>query len=103
MQSRRQCRPEVAESRVRKLLDIVGDILRINPGSIVEGQSSDTSTVAGKGNLVLNKLIASGWLEEPERNDYQRQVFLDPNAEILLDAIRRIAHRTRHSLRDFCG
>ncbi|MBA3560440.1 MAG: hypothetical protein H0W30_17800 [Gemmatimonadaceae bacterium] len=41
--------------------------------------------------MVLNKLIASGWLEEPERNDYQRQVFLDPNAEILLDAIRRIA------------
>lgn len=75
----------------QEALDIVGDILRINPSSIVEGQSGDTSTVAGKSNLVLNKLIASGWLEEPERSDYQRQVFLDPNAEILLDAIRRIA------------
>ena len=71
--------------------EIIGDILRINPGAAVEGQTADNSTVAAKSNLVLNKLIASGWLEEPERSDYQRQIFLDPNAEILLDAIRRIA------------
>ena len=72
-------------------LEIIGDILRINPGSTVEGQTADSSTVPAKSNLVLNKLIGSGWLEEPERSDYQRQIFLDPNAEILLDAIRRIA------------
>lgn len=75
----------------QEALKIIGDIQRINPGAIVEDQSADNSTVATKSNLVLNKLIASGWLEEPERSDYQRQIFIDPNAEILLDAIRRIA------------
>jgi hypothetical protein len=75
----------------QEALEIIGDILRINPGSIVEGQTAETGTVPAKSNLVLNKLITSGWLEEPERSDYQRQIFLDPNAEILLDAIRRIA------------
>jgi hypothetical protein len=75
----------------QEALEIVGDILRINPGLIVEGQTAGESTVAAKAHLVVNKLIASGWLEEPERSDYQRQIFLDPNAEILLDAIRRIA------------
>ena len=71
----------------QEALEIVGDILRINPGMIVEGQTADNSTVAAKSNLVLNKLIASGWLEEPERSDYQRQVFLDPNS----------AHRVQRS------
>lgn len=74
----------------QEALDIVADILRMNPGTTVEDQSADSS-VGAKSNLVLNKLIASGWFEEPERSDYQRQIFIDPNAEILLDAIRRIA------------
>lgn len=75
----------------QEALEIIADILRMNPGTAVEGQTADNSTVAAKSNLVLNKLIASGWLEEPERSDYQRQIFVDANAEILLDAIRRIA------------
>ncbi|HKP47057.1 MAG TPA: hypothetical protein VJT50_10680, partial [Pyrinomonadaceae bacterium] len=54
----------------QEALEIVGDILRINPGLIVEGQTAGESTVAAKANLVVNKLIASGWLEEPERSDY---------------------------------
>lgn len=75
----------------QEALEIVGDILRMNPGTIVEGQAADDSSIAAKSNLVLNRLIASDWLEEPERSDYQRQIFIDSNAEILLDAIRRIA------------
>jgi len=72
-------------------LEIVADILRMNPGTTVEGQTAENNTVAAKSNLVVNKLSASGWLEEPERSDYQRNIFIDPNAEILLDALRRIA------------
>ena len=75
----------------QEAVEIIADILRMNPGTTVEGQTADNSTIAAKSNLVLNKLIASGWLEEPERSDYQRQIFVDTNAEILLDAIRRIA------------
>jgi hypothetical protein len=72
-------------------LEIIGDILRMNPGASVEGQTPENSTIPAKSNLVLNKLTGSGWVEEPERSDYQRHIFLDPNAEILLDALRRIA------------
>lgn len=71
--------------------DIIADLLRMNPDLRVEDAAAAGDSIGGRSNFVLNKLIASGWLEEPERSDYQRQVFLDANAEILLGAIRKIA------------
>lgn len=84
----------------QEALDIIGDILRMSPGTTVEDQFADSS-VAARSNLVLNTLIASGWCEEPERSDYQRQIFIDPNEEILLDPIRRIAQPDRAQVTGF--
>jgi len=42
-------------------------------------------------NFVLNRLIAAGWLPEPQRSDYQRIIYLERAGEILLDALRKIA------------
>lgn len=72
-------------------LGIVEDILRIHPGTVVEGQTPSEFTISQKANLVLNKLISARWLEEPERSDYQREIFIDPHAETLLAALRQIA------------
>ncbi len=72
-------------------VEIVADLLRMNPELRVEAETAEADSLSGRSNTVLNKLTASGWLEEPERSDYRRQIFLDANAEILLEAIRKIA------------
>lgn len=72
-------------------LEIVAEILRMNPGVSLEDETPADATVALRANLLLNKLIASGWLEVPERNDYQKEIFLDAHAETLLAALRKIA------------
>lgn len=72
-------------------LGIIEDILRINPGAPLEGETPADASIGLKGNLVLNKLITSGWLEEPERSDYQKEVFLDAHAETMLAALREIS------------
>lgn len=70
---------------------ILEDILRMNPGTPLEGETLEDTSIGMKANLVLNKLISSGWLEEPERSDYQKEVFLDAHAETMLAALRQIS------------
>lgn len=41
---------------------------------------------------VVDTLRSVGWLQEEERSDWQRLVFVDPNAIILLHALRRMAY-----------
>ena len=72
-------------------VEIVCDILRMNPGVSLEDETPADSTIALRGNLLLNKLISSGWIEVPERNDYQKEIFLDAHAETMLAALRQIA------------
>ncbi len=40
--------------------------------------------------MLVRRLIESGWLEKPRRNDFREIVFLDPNAKIMLGALKRI-------------
>lgn len=72
-------------------LGILEDILRINPGTPLEEETPEDASIGLKANLILNKLISSGWLEEPERSDYQKEIFLDAHAETMLAALRQIS------------
>ena len=40
---------------------------------------------------VLESLRSAGWVQEEEKTDWQRLIFLDPNGVLLLHALRRIA------------
>jgi len=51
----------------------------------------DLESPRGQSNFLLNRLIASGWLSEPQRPDYQRIIYFERQGEIMLDALRRIA------------
>lgn len=42
--------------------------------------------------MMVREMLAIEWLEEPRRSDYQRQFFIDSRAELLLEALRRIAY-----------
>lgn len=41
---------------------------------------------------MLRHMLKCEWLEEPKRSDYQRVYYLDSRAELLLEALRRIAY-----------
>jgi len=41
--------------------------------------------------FVLERLCATGWLVSPERADYQQFVLVEPNASLMLEALRKIA------------
>jgi hypothetical protein len=53
----------------------------------VEGESSS----AGKARSVLDVLLASGWLHEEQRSDWQKLVYFDSSGALLLQALRKIA------------
>lgn len=53
--------------------------------------TEDLTSPRAQANFVLNRLIATGWMSEPPRSDYQRIVFFERQGEIQLDALRRIA------------
>jgi hypothetical protein len=40
---------------------------------------------------ILNRLIAASWLSEPQRNDFERRIYLERQGEIMLGALRQIA------------
>ncbi len=48
-------------------------------------------TVRDKARVVLDTLKQAGWIEEPERSDWQRLIFFDSNGVLLLQALRKIA------------
>jgi hypothetical protein len=54
----------------------------------LEGAGSSTRERA-RG--LLDRLRATGWVQEEERTDWQRVIFFEPNGTILLHALRRIA------------
>jgi len=56
-----------------------------------ELQQDDFGPPRAQANFVLNRLIAAGWLSEPQRSDYQRIIYLERAGEILLEALRKIA------------
>jgi hypothetical protein len=53
--------------------------------------SGDLVSPRAQAGFVLNRLIAAGWLSEPQRPDYQRIIYLERSAEILIEALRQIA------------
>jgi hypothetical protein len=53
----------------------------------VEGESSNPA----KARLVLDVLLASGWLHEEQRSDWQKLIYFDSNGTLLLQVLRKIA------------
>lgn len=47
--------------------------------------------VRERARIVLDSLKEAGWLEEPERSDWRRVVFLDANGALLLQTLRKMA------------
>ena len=40
---------------------------------------------------LVRRLLEAGWLGKPRRNDFREYVFLDPNAKIMVGALKRLA------------
>lgn len=53
---------------------------------------ANAATAGEQANGILNRLIATGWLEEPTRTDYRRVIYFDANGEVMLEALRRLAN-----------
>lgn len=50
------------------------------------------ATNRDRSRAVIETLRVAGWLQEEERSDWQKVVFVDPNGTVLLQAMRRIAY-----------
>lgn len=78
-------------------LALAAEVIENHPDAVfaVEGDE-DSAHVASlpirdRARWILDRLIATGWLEEQLRADYQRLIFFDSNGAIMVDALRRIA------------
>ena len=49
---------------------------------------------------ILRYLISCGWIEKPQRTDYQSMFYLDSRSELLLEALRKIAYPEKVSFTD---
>lgn len=58
----------------------------------VEIPGEDLSSPSGQAHYILNRLTRAGWFSEPRRPDYQRILRMEPAGEVLLEALRKIAH-----------
>jgi Family of unknown function (DUF5716) len=76
-------------------IEVLSEVLRTHPECAIAEEfpnaSSEAASLSGQANLILRRLIETGWLHEPQRPDYQRLVSFDANGEILLAALRQIA------------
>lgn len=77
-------------------VEVVCDVLAHHPDFIATeelvGNNASISTPSEQAHVILNRLVATGWLQEPSRPDYQRILYFDSSGEIMLDALRRIAN-----------
>lgn len=77
-------------------LEIVEKVLHGHPEFIAREEFPDAkveaATLQGQAGLILRRLVETGWLHEPPRPDWQRIYHLSANGEILLAALRQIAH-----------
>lgn len=62
--------------------------------AVEEDDNNESGGANGQRDLprsLIRRLLAAGWLEKPRRNDFRELVFLDPNAKIMLGALKRLA------------
>lgn len=71
---------------VEQVVEEHEDLSRAGDESIPPG-----TTNRERARAVLDTLRSTGWVQEEERADWQRLVFLDPNGAVLLQALRRVA------------
>ena len=57
----------------------------------VDFEEANSLDIRERARLVLDRLLAARWLQSNDRADYQRFVLVEPNAGILLEALRKIA------------
>ena len=57
----------------------------------IEIEDAAAQTVREKARAVLDRLCAAGWLMAEDRADYSRFVLVEPDAAVLLEALRKIA------------
>ena len=57
----------------------------------VEIEESAEQTVRERARFVLERLITAGWLAADDRADYRRFVLVEPEAVMMLEALRKIA------------
>lgn len=80
-------------------IEVVFDVVEHHAGLHLDEGDPDTKAAdaaelashRGQAHFILNRLIECGWLSEPQRPDYQRLVYIEPPAEVAIDALRRIA------------
>ena len=75
-----------------ELLQVCQDVIDASLAQPDEESVSDDETSALTAPDMLRQMLQSQWLEEPKRSDYQRVYYLDSRAELLLEALRRMAH-----------
>ena len=79
----------------QEALEIVQEVVERHAGLRLEDEGTATpeelGSPRGQANFIVNRLIATGWLSEPSRPDYQRIVHLEQQGEAMLDALHRIA------------
>lgn len=76
-----------------KTIEIISDVLCCHPEAALSEEfvDMDSSSTAGRANIILRRLIDNHWLHEPQRTDYQRLVTFDAHGEIIFAALRQVA------------
>ncbi|MHA3771930.1 Wadjet anti-phage system protein JetA family protein [Verrucomicrobiota bacterium sgz303538] len=77
-------------------VEIVAEVLRAHPEFRGEEEfpnaAAEMATLQGAAGLILRRLTETRWLHEPQRADFQRLLSFEPNGELVLAALRQVAH-----------
>ena len=79
----------------QEAVETILEVLEESAGGLVpeDGNPAPSELVPPRSQAlaILNRLVAVGWLAEPQRNDFERRVYLEQQGEIMLGALRQIA------------
>jgi len=79
----------------QEAVETILEVLEESAGGLVPEDgvpaSSELIPPRSQALAMLNRLVAVGWLAEPQRNDFERRIYLERQGEIMLGALRQIA------------
>jgi hypothetical protein len=77
----------------QEAVETILEVLEHSAEGLVPEEGAPTELVSPRSQalVILNRLVAVGWLAEPQRNDFERRIYLERQGEIMLGALRQIA------------
>jgi hypothetical protein len=76
-----------------EVIEIIDGVLAA--GVVLEAEGDEVAVESEQpSSRVLRRLVATRWMEEEKRSDYRRVLFLEPSAQLVLEALRTIVSQS---------